>query len=395
MRRTRIALLGSTGSIGRSTLDVIAALPDRFELVILAAATSVTTLCNQARRFHPRQLVVTDPAACHQARAQLGPGYEISAGTDALTEAVATKAVDTVVMAMSGTVGLEPTLAALRLGKRVAIATKEILVAYGEPVMRTARRYGGKLLPIDSELSALHQCIDGRPMTQVRRLILTASGGPFRRTGPPPDATVRQVLRHPTWSMGRKITVDSATLMNKGLEVIETVRLFGIEPERVETVVHAQSIVHSLVEFWDGSVLAQLSEPDMRLPIQYALTYPDRQPSPVKPLRLADISRLDFETTDTRRFPCLALAYESLRSGPAGPCVLNAANQAAVEAFLAGRIAFAAIPAIIKTVLRRSRVRLGSRSASVGTLRRAETWADQLARSLACGRQLPSRKVTS
>jgi 1-deoxy-D-xylulose-5-phosphate reductoisomerase len=256
-------------------------------------------------------------------------------------------------MAMSGTGGLLATLAALQKGKRVALATKEILVGYGEPVMRAARRYGGTVLPIDSELSAVHQCLSrevqrtkdkgqrgGPDAAGVRRVILTASGGPFWRTGLPARARVADVLKHPTWSMGRKITVDSATLMNKGLEVIETCRLFGLGPEQVETVIHPQSIVHSLVEFNDGSVLAQLSHPDMRLPLQYCLTWPERLPSLVRPLTLHEVGRLDFHFIRHSDFPCLALAYQALGSGPAATCALNAANQVAVSAFLGGRIPF-------------------------------------------------------
>jgi 1-deoxy-D-xylulose-5-phosphate reductoisomerase len=241
------------------------------------------------------------------------------------------------------------------------------------------------VVPVDSELAALHQCLDGREPSQIRRLILTASGGPFWRTGPPPLASVRQALRHPTWQMGRKITVDSATLMNKGLEVIEAVRLFDVTPERVETIIHPQSIVHSMVEFTDGSVLAQLSEPDMRLPIQYALTWPNRLPSPVRPLTFAEVGRLEFRPTRPWLFPCLRLAYASLRAGPAGPCVLNAANEVAVSAFLAGRIAFGAIPAIIRTTLTRLGRKPFRGRDSIEWLLRLEAEAARLARSLISG----------
>jgi 1-deoxy-D-xylulose-5-phosphate reductoisomerase len=292
VRRQRIALFGSTGSIGRSTLDVVRHLPDRFEVSVLAANRSVRRICEQAREFRPAQVILTDLAACDAARKALEPEVKVNWGPSALIDAAADRSTDTVVMAMSGTGGLLAVLAALEAGKKVALATKEILVGYGEQVMQTARRRGGTVLPIDSELSAVHQCLSrkgqrtkdkGRSAESdtdgIRRVFLTASGGPFWRTGLPARAGLADVLKHPTWSMGRKITVDSATLMNKGLEVIETCRLFGLRPDQVEPVIHPQSIVHSLVEFVDGSVLAQLSEPDMRLPLQYCLTWPDRVPS--------------------------------------------------------------------------------------------------------------------
>jgi 1-deoxy-D-xylulose-5-phosphate reductoisomerase len=259
-------------------------------------------------------------------------------------------------MAMSGTAGLLAVLAALERSKKVALATKEVLVGFGEPVMRLARKHGGTVLPIDSELSAVHQCLarktGGSPdVSEVRRVMLTASGGPFWRKGLPSKAGLADVLRHPTWSMGRKITVDSATLMNKGLEVIETCRLFGLKPAQVEPVIHPQSIVHSLVEFLDGSVLAQLSLPDMRLPVQYCLTWPDRSPSLTRTLDLASVGRLEFHAVGRDRFPCLKLAYRALDMGPAATCALNAANQVAADAFIEGRIPFGYIPKVIARVL--------------------------------------------
>jgi 1-deoxy-D-xylulose-5-phosphate reductoisomerase len=351
VRRQRIALLGSTGSIGRSVLDVVRHLSDRLEVSVLAANRSVRRICKQAREFRPAQVILSDHQACEAARHALEPQTDVRWGPPALIDAAAARSTDMVVMAMSGTAGLLAVVAALDLGKKVALATKEILVGYGEPVMRLARRRGGMVLPIDSELSAVHQCLGGRPTTDIRRVILTASGGPFWRRGLPSKARLADVLKHPTWSMGRKITVDSATLMNKGLEVIETCRLFGLRPDQVEPVIHPQSIVHSLVEFHDGSVLAQLSLPDMRLPLQYCLTWPDRTPSLTRTLDLAAVGRLEFHAVNHDRFPCLKLAYRALNMGPAATCALNAANQVAVEAFIGDRIAFGDIPHVIARVL--------------------------------------------
>jgi 1-deoxy-D-xylulose-5-phosphate reductoisomerase len=323
-----------------------------------------------------------------------------------LIDAAAARSIDTVVMAMSGTGGLLAVLAALEAGKKVALATKEILVGYGEQVMQTARRHGGTVLPIDSELSAVHQCLTRKiqnpkskiqnpdpDTSEVRRVILTASGGPFWRSGLPARAGLADVLRHPTWSMGRKITVDSATLMNKGLEVIETCRLFGLRPDQVEPVIHPQSIVHSLVEFVDGSVLAQLSEPDMRLPLQYCLTWPDRVPSLVKALSLHEVGRLDFHFINPDDFPCLKLAYRALKAGPAATCALNAANQVAVEAFLDGRILFGAIPAVISAVLDALTAEKQPARATVSYLLRVESWAaDQAQRQVAAARDRNPRR---
>jgi 1-deoxy-D-xylulose-5-phosphate reductoisomerase len=308
---------------------------------------------------------------------------------------------------MSGTAGLLATVAALELGKQVALATKEILVGYGEPVMRIARRNGGTVLPIDSELSAVHQCLtrkgrrtkdEGRrtelDTSAVKRVILTASGGPFWRKGLPSRARLSDVLKHPTWSMGRKITVDSATLMNKGLEVIETCRLFGLRPEQVVPVIHPQSVVHSLVEFRDGSVIAQLSLPDMRLPIQYALTWPDRIPSLTQTLDLAGVGRLDFHAVNMDRFPCLGLAYQALQAGPAATCALNSANQVAVDAFIAGGIAFGDIPRVIARVLAGLETAARSARPGIGHLLGVESWAaEQATRAVALfGDRRPRRK---
>ena len=380
MRRQRIALFGSTGSIGRSALDVVRHLPDRFEVSVLAANRSVRRICEQAREFRPAQVIMSDYYACEAARRELASETEVRWGPAALIDAASARSTDMVVMAMSGTAGLLAVVAALELGKKVALATKEILVGYGEPVMKLARKHGGAVLPIDSELSAVHQCLSAQGQsaepdtTGVRRVILTASGGPFWRQGLPSGARLADVLRHPTWSMGRKITVDSATLMNKGLEVIETCRLFGLRPDQVEPVIHPQSIVHSLVEFNDGSVLAQLSLPDMRLPLQYCLTWPDRTPSLTRTLDLASVGRLEFHAVERGLFPCLKLAYRALDAGPAATCALNAANQVAVEAFIDGRIAFGDIPKVIARVLAGPSTSGRPSKPGIGRLLRTESW---------------------
>ena len=405
MRRQRIALFGSTGSIGRYALDVVRHLPDRFGVTVLAANRSVRTICEQAREFRPAQVILNDHNACESARRELGPRTDVRWGPAALIDAATARSTDVVVMAMSGTAGLLAVVAALALGKKVALATKEILVGYGEPVMRLARKHGGTVLPIDSELSAVHQCLSrkGRrtkdkgqsaepDTSDVRRVILTASGGPFWRTGLPAKARLADVLRHPTWSMGRKITVDSATMMNKGLEVIETCRLFGLRPDQVEPVIHPQSIVHSLVEFNDGSVLAQLSPPDMRLPLQYCLTWPDRTPSLTRTLDLAGVGRLDFHAVNHNHFPCLRLAYRALAAGQAATCALNAANQVAVEAFIAGRIAFGDIPKVITPVLTRLSDSRRPSKPGISALLRVESWAlEQAADAVASIEDRPLR----
>lgn len=383
MKRQRVAVFGSTGSIGRSALDCLARLRERFQVVALAANRSVDLLCEQAVEFHPRWVLLSDPCSAEEARRRLGNRLQVGVGQEALSKVVGSGRVDILIMAMSGTAGLDSVMAALRNGKRVALATKEILVAYGIPVLRAARRWNAELLPIDSELAALHQCLAHRPVRTVRRVLLTASGGPFWSKSAGANAKIADVLRHPTWSMGPKITVDSATLANKGLEVIETVRLFGFAADQVETIIHPQSTVHALVEFADGSVIAQLSVPDMRLAIQYCLTYPDRLPSPVQFLSLPAVGRLEFYATDLRRFPCLELAYKALRSGPAGPCAFNAANEVAVRAFLDGRIEFGAIPHIIGSVLSRlSRSEQNCSRATISRLKQVEAEATRYASRL-------------
>jgi len=385
VRLRRVAVLGSTGSIGRATLDVIGRMPDRFRVHALAARSSTRTLYAQVARHAPNRVILTDLAACRRARAVLGNRVRVEWGPGPLIETARSRAVDILVMAMSGTAGLLPLLAAIERGKHVAIATKEILVGYGDHVMRLARRHAARVLPIDSELAAIHQCLAGRPLADVRRVILTASGGPFWRRALPARPELGRVLDHPTWRMGAKITVDSATLMNKGLELIEAARLFGLAPGQVDAVIHPGSLVHGAVEFRDGSLIAQLARPDMRLPIQYCLCFPDRSPSPVRPLGLADVGRLEFHPLPPGRFPCFDLARRALETGGGMPCVLNAANQVAVDAFLRGSVAFSRIPGIIGSTLTaylERRPGPGVRS-SVRTVLRLEEWATRRAQELA------------
>lgn len=345
-RRQRVAILGSTGSIGRSTLDVIAAHPDRFEVVALAASRRAAELETQAGQFGARY-VALEHGTIHL------DGVKTIDG-DALVTMATLDDVDLVVVATTGHAAILPTIAALQAGKTVALANKETIVAAGAIVMPIARRRPGSLRPVDSEHSALWQCLGGRMSAEgVRRLILTASGGPFRGKRPEQlsDVTPEDALRHPTWEMGAKITIDSATLMNKGLEVIEAHWLFDMPYERIDVVVHPQSLVHSLVEYVDGSVLAQLGSHDMRLPIQYALSWPDRLAPPVPPLDVLALSRLDFEPPNHAAFPMLRLAYDAGAAGATYPTALSAADSVAVEAFLNHRIRFVDVAAIVSEVL--------------------------------------------
>jgi len=350
----RIAVIGSTGSIGRSTLAVADAHPDRVRIVALAAGGNAARFAGQVARFRPQAVAMATSAALEALNGELEalgcaqvPIAE--AGTTGLVAVATHPDVDTVLFASSGTASLDAVLAAIGAGKRIALANKEILVMAGALVMEAARRQGVTVLPVDSEHNAIHQCLHGRPLDQVRRLILTASGGPFRglSTSALEAVTRDDALRHPTWNMGPKITIDSATLMNKGLEVIEARWLFDVPPDRISVVVHPQSIVHSMVEFVDGSIVAQMGVTDMRLPIQYALSYPERWEAAVPPLDVARCGPLTFEPADTAGFPCLDLAFRALGGDAALPIVLNAANEVAVAAFLDGNLTFRAIPEVI------------------------------------------------
>jgi len=349
-----LSILGATGSVGTNVLRVVDAFPGRFTVVGLSAGDNVERLAEQVARHRPRVVSVRSAAT----RDALGRLLDLGAtrvvvGEEGAVEVATHPDAAVVVAATVGAVGLVPTYRALQAGKDVALANKETLVMAGELMVAQARARGGKLLPIDSEHCALHQCLDGRRPDEVRRLVLTASGGPFRtRARESFDrVTPAEALAHPTWSMGRKITIDSATLMNKGLEVIEARWLFGVNAERVEVLIHPQSVVHSMVEFVDGSVLAQLGVTDMRLPIQYALSYPERWEAAIPGIDFSRGLRLEFEAPDHERFPCLGLAYRALEGGGSLPAVLNAANEEAVAAFLDGRISFPAIPEAIREVM--------------------------------------------
>jgi 1-deoxy-D-xylulose-5-phosphate reductoisomerase len=354
----RVVLLGSTGSIGTSTIKVVEDLPDRIRLVGLAAGNNLKLLLEQTRKHQPEAVCINDPQKAKAAQDALGTATEVFCGAEGLMKMATMASADIVLIAIVGTAGLQPALAAIRAGKDIAVASKEILVMAGEIVMSEARKHGVRVLAVDSEHSAIFQCLEDKPPGSVRQLWLTASGGPFRNTPREEfeNITVECALKHPSWVMGKKITIDSATLFNKGLEMIEARWLFDIEMARVKVVVHPQSVVHSLVEFVDGSMLAQLSTPDMCLPIQYALTYPDRARSDRVQTNLAGIGSLTFEEPDEERFPALSLARLAGVQGGTLPAVLNAANEVAVDAFVRGRIKFPHITETVRRTMERHRV---------------------------------------
>ena len=378
-----IAILGSTGSIGQSALSVVDAHPDRLRVAALAAGDNAGLLAEQVARYHPSLVAMATVDGADRLRRACGEHeVTIGSGTDGLV-AVATHApVDIVMCASSGTAGLEAVLAAIDAGKTVALANKEVLVMAGELVTEAARRRGVPILPVDSEHNAIHQCLHGRDRREIRRLILTASGGPFRDFTPDAleQVDAAAALQHPTWRMGRKITIDSATLMNKGLEVIEAHWLFGVSADQIDVVIHPQSIVHSMVELTDGSVIAQLGVTDMRLPIQYACSYPERWEIALPPLELTRAGRLEFHAPARGRFPCLDLAYRALRTGGTLPAVLNAANEIAVESFLQGKLGFMAIPRVIQKTMDAHDV---ERVTTLDLVRRVDAWARDCARDAA------------
>ena len=350
--RMRLAVLGSTGSIGRQALDVVAAHPDRIEVVALAAGSDSALLAQQAVRFGVDRLALADPVAAEALRTAL-PDADVGSGPEAVAELAGLEDVDIVLNALVGAAGLRASIAALACGARLALANKESLVVAGAFLRKEARRSGARILPVDSEHSGVFQCLAREKRRFVSRIILTASGGPFFRTPASEIAnkTPEEALRHPRWKMGRKVTVDSATLMNKGLELIEARWLFDIEPARLDVLIHPQSIVHALVEFRDGSVLAQLSRTDMKVPIQYALTWPDREVCQLAPLDLGRADALEFHHVEPAKFPLFALARTVLEEGESLPAALNAANEVAVSAFLAGRIRFGRIAGVVERSL--------------------------------------------
>jgi 1-deoxy-D-xylulose-5-phosphate reductoisomerase len=379
----RLAVVGSTGSIGQNTLRVVEHLSDRFRVFALAANSTVERLAEQTAAFKPEVVAITDASRAEEFRNRCSalhiPIPEVVTGERGLRQIASASEVDIVVSAAVGAAGLAPTYSAVASGKTVALANKEAMVLGGELLRKTASRTGSRLIPVDSEHSAVDQCLRSGEHGEVRRLILTASGGPFRETPAERFATItpEEALNHPTWRMGKRITIDSATLLNKGLEVIEARWLFNIPPEKIDIMVHPQSIVHSMVEFVDGSVIAQLGTADMRQPIQYALTYPERLHSPVPSLDWSTVSRLDFALPDRQKFPCIGLAYRAIQMGGTAPAVLNAADEVVVQAFLERMIPFSAIPEIIATTLDAHAVQPAD---SLETILEADAWARTEAR---------------
>jgi 1-deoxy-D-xylulose-5-phosphate reductoisomerase len=385
----RLAILGSTGSIGRSALAVVDAHPTRLSIVALAAGDNASALAEQVRRYQPELVAMATSEGIDRLRPACGDGGRTTmmGGAEGLIAVATHPSVDVVICASSGTAGLEAVLAAIAAGKTIALANKEVLVMAGALVTAAARRHGVAILPVDSEHNAVHQCLHGRSPSEIRRLILTASGGPFRDFT---DAELRQVspqqaLRHPTWQMGRKITIDSATLMNKGLEVIEAHWLFGVGADQIEVVIHPQSIVHSMVELVDGSVIAQLGVTDMRLPIQYACSYPERWDGALPALGLSKAGRLEFHPPDFERFPCLGLAYRALRAEGTLAVVMNAANEVAVAAFLDGKLGFTSIADVIARTMNAHAVEGVS---NLETIRRVDSWGRTYARQMAAELEL-------
>lgn len=381
---TNVAVLGSTGSIGRSALEVIAASEGALQPIALSAHSSTELLWDQARQAMPRWLVVTDAEAAAAQRQDVPPGVELLIGEPGLVKVVQSSEIDVVLAAIVGSAGLRSTCAALEAGKTVALANKETLVMGGALVTALASRRGARLVPVDSEHSAVFQALQAGRRNEVRRVVLTASGGPFRRHTSEQLKTVRveDALRHPTWNMGKKITIDSATMMNKALEIIEARWLFDLRPDQIDVVIHPQSVIHSLVEFVDGSVLAQMSPPDMKLPIQYALTYPRRQTCPAPRLDLTLALQLEFEPPDYERFPALRLGLEAAQAGGTVGAVLNAANEAAVAAFLAGKLEFLEIVSACRAAVEHHTF---DANPTLQQLHELDTWArEEVARWIAC-----------
>jgi 1-deoxy-D-xylulose-5-phosphate reductoisomerase len=385
----RISILGSTGSVGRSTLAVVDAFPDDLRVVGLAAGANIDLLADQVRRYRPELVSVRTDADVPRLRAVVGNGVELVSGSQGASAVAAMPNADAVIAAIVGAAGIPPVYAALKAGKRVGIANKEVLVAAGDVMTRAAREHGGEILPVDSEHNAVHQALRCGTHDEVQRIVLTASGGPFLRRDLETfdEISIEAALAHPTWKMGSKISIDSATMMNKGLEVIEAHHLFGLPADRIDILIHPQSIVHSMVEYVDGSFIAQLSTTDMKFPIQYALLYPERVAAPFARLDLAKIRTLDFLPVDPRRFPAVDLAYEACRTGGSMPAVLNAANEIAVERFLAGELSFTSIVEIVSRVLERH----AGKVAPIGSVEDALEW-DRWARNEALGTDVAVRR---
>lgn len=381
--KKKIAVLGSTGSIGKSVLDVVARHPDKFEVVGLAEGHDIKTLFDQVKKFRPKVVSVRDLSSAKELKG-LGVDCDVLHGIDGVSSVATTDSVELVVSAIVGSIGLKPTYEAICAGKNIALANKETLVAAGELVMNAVKKNKVSLIPIDSEHSAVFQSLVGHNRGDVRRIILTASGGPFKDW--PGDrlqgVTISDALKHPRWSMGAKITVDSATLMNKGLEVIEAHWLFSMPPEKIDVVVHPESVIHSMVEYVDGAVMAQMAVPDMRSPIAYALSYPDRIESGVEFLDLTSVKKLTFEKPDTNKFRCLALARSALESGGSMPAVMNAANEIAVGAFLDEKIRFLDIPRIVESTMQRHDRRSFSKLEDVFD---TDRWARDVANQIVTG----------
>jgi 1-deoxy-D-xylulose-5-phosphate reductoisomerase len=368
----KVAVLGSTGSIGRSALEVLASMSSEFEVFALSANENVELLSEQTGKFRPSVVSIGEESLRNRLSEKIPDGTKVVSGDAGLVGIASSPEVDIVVNGLSGSAGFLPTIEAVRAGKRIALANKETLVSFGSIVMDEARAAGAEILPVDSEHSAVHQAIGAHSRDEISRVILTASGGPFLNERSLDSITPKEALAHPTWDMGKKVTIDSATLMNKGLEVIEARWLFDIDPSRIEVVVHPQSILHSMVEFVDSSCIAQLAVPDMRLPIQYALTYPKRTVSLTEKLDLAEAGKLEFSRPDSERFPCLGMAYSAIRAGGTAPAVLSASDEIAVRAFLEGAIGFRQIPLVIGEVIRRHSV---IARPSIEDLVEADDWA--------------------
>lgn len=378
-----IVILGSTGSIGRSSLEVIDKFPGRFRIVGLAAGRNISLLIKQIEQFRPKIVAVSDEAAYKNLKSQIqnlkSKNIEILFGKEGISRVAAMQDADMVISAIVGSAGLLPTIAAIKTGKVIALANKETLVMAGGLVMSSVKEYGATILPVDSEHSAIFQCIRGYEKSSIKKIILTASGGPFvgKTSEELENVSPESALKHPNWSMGRKITIDSATLMNKGLEVIEAYYLFGLPPENIDVLIHPQSIVHSIVEFIDGSYIAQLSKPDMKGPIAYALSYPERLHDVIETIDWDKLSTLTFQEPDHKTFPCLSLAYSALKTGGTMPAVLNAANEIVVAAFLDGIISFNSIPVIIRKVMDSHKLKPAN---DIETILEADRWARKTAK---------------